>query len=280
MQLRHHALDLSRPRIMAVLNVTPDSFSDGGQFCQRDAAIAHADQLIREGADILDVGGESTRPGAKPVATDEELNRTLPVIEAITARFEVPVSIDTSKPEVMTQAVLAGASLINDVNALRAPGALEAAANAVVEHGVGVCLMHMQGQPRTMQQAPEYSDVIGDIRDFFAQRIQACAGAGIDKQRLILDPGFGFGKTLAHNYELLARFDELLSLGCPLLAGMSRKSMLGTLLNKEVEDRLAGGISAHLAAVARGATIIRVHDVAAHYDALCVFNEINKYRTL
>jgi len=249
---------------MGILNVTPDSFSDGGEFLRADAAVAKALQMVEDGAAIIDVGGESTRPGASPVSVEDELDRVIPVIEALTARIDVPVSIDTSKPEVMLAAVKAGAGLINDVKALRTDGALQQAAQL----GVPVCLMHMQGQPPTMQQAPQYSSVLEEVKAFLAERIQACVDHGIPKQHILIDPGFGFGKTLEHNYELLGHLRELQQLGCPLLVGLSRKSMLGALTGRKPEQRVAASVAAAVLAVERGANVIRVHDVAETADAL------------
>ncbi|MBY6106968.1 dihydropteroate synthase [Ferrimonas balearica] len=263
------SLDLSQPRIMGIVNVTPDSFSDGGRHHQRDAAVAHALMLVEQGATILDIGGESTRPGAADVALADELSRTIPVIEALRSRIgdEVLISIDTSKAEVMRQAVAAGADLINDVRALREPGALEAAA----ETDALVCLMHMQGQPRTMQQEPHYEDLFGEVTDFLAERVAACEQAGIGRERLILDPGFGFGKTLQHNYRLLANLAPLQALGLPLLIGLSRKRMIGDLLNRPMDQRAVGSVTASLLAVQQGAELVRVHDVAEMRDALMVW---------
>lgn len=260
-------LVLDRPRIMAIVNVTPDSFSDGGEHFDADVAIAHGLRLADEGADILDVGGESTRPGADGVTVDEELRRVLPVIEALAARSSLPISIDTSKPEVMRAAVAAGAGLINDVRALRADGALDAAAALRVP----VCLAHMQGEPRGMQDAPHYDDVIADVHRFLADRIFACEMAGIERKRLLVDPGFGFGKTIEHNLALLAGLARLADLDVPLLAGLSRKRMIGTLTGREAPaERLHGSVAAAVLAVERGAGIVRVHDVAATRDALAV----------
>ncbi len=258
-------LDLSRPRVMGILNVTPDSFSDGGDFITPDVAIERARLMVKEGADIIDIGGESTRPGARPVPEQEELERVIPVIRAIASELSVPVSIDTSKAGVMREAVAAGAGMINDVMALRAPGALEAARDAKVP----VCLMHMQGEPRTMQQDPEYGDVVEDLLQFFRARIQACSEAGIPRGRLLLDPGFGFGKRLEHNVALLARLERFGELGPPLLVGLSRKSMIGAILgDAPVDERLHGSVAAALLAVERGAAIVRVHDVKPTVDAL------------
>jgi dihydropteroate synthase len=257
-------LDLGRAAIMGILNVTPDSFSDGGQFLERARALAHAECMVEEGADIIDVGGESTRPGAQAVAVEEELDRVVPVIEALRARVAVPISVDTSKPEVMRVAVAAGAGLINDVYALRRPGALAAAAAL----GVPVCLMHMQGEPRGMQDDPRYGDVVEEVGDFLAARIDACVAAGIPRARLLADPGFGFGKTTAHNLELLRRLGELAALGVPLLAGLSRKSVIGKVLGLAAGERLYASLALALIAVQNGARIVRVHDVRATREVL------------
>jgi dihydropteroate synthase len=264
------ALDLSRTAIMGILNVTPDSFSDGGIFLARDAAVAHALAMVEEGADIIDVGGESTRPGAQAVSVQEELDRVIPVIEAITRAVPLPVSIDTSKPEVMRAAVAAGAGLINDVRALRATGALQTAAALAVP----VCLMHMQGEPRSMQHNPVYIDVAGEVRDFLQERIEACVAAGIPRQRIVIDPGFGFGKTVEHNLELLRRLDELRALGAPILAGLSRKSMIGALFGLPVAQRLHASVALALVAVQNGATMLRVHDVRATREAIRMFEAV------
>jgi len=259
-------LALDRPRIMGVVNVTPDSFSDGGALDSVEAAVDHALRLVAEGADLLDVGGESTRPGAAAVDEAEELRRVLPVVEALAGRAGVPVSIDTSKPAVMRAALAAGAAMVNDVLALRADGALE----AVAEAGAAAVLMHMQGEPRSMQQAPHYDDVVGEVHRFLADRMLACQFAGIDRSRLVVDPGFGFGKTLQHNLELLRGLDRLAP-GMPLLAGLSRKSMIGAITGREVGGRVFGSVAAALIAAQQGAVILRVHDVAATRDALAVW---------
>jgi dihydropteroate synthase len=264
------SLDLSRPRVMGILNVTPDSFSDGGRFATLEAALAQAERMVREGADIIDVGGESTRPGARGISVQEELDRVLPVIEAVADRLATPVSIDTSKPQVMAEAAAAGAGLINDVNALRAPGALETAARS----GLSVCLMHMQGQPRTMQQAPQYDDVVADILRYLQDRLAACADAGITRSRLLVDPGFGFGKTLQHNLTLLHELRRFDALGVPVLVGLSRKSMLGTITGRAVEDRLPASLAAAVMAAERGARVLRVHDVGATVDALKLWQAV------
>src|SRR5512135_3204835 len=268
-----HRLSLARPRIMGIVNVTPDSFSDGGRLGGAQAAIAHALKLQEEGADILDVGGESTRPGAAPVPVDEEIRRVLPVIDAL-ARRGCVVSVDTRKPGVMLAALDAGAAMVNDVMALRAPGALEAVASS----GAAVCLMHMQGEPLTMQQAPRYADVVEDVKQFLQDRVTACEAAGISRERLVVDPGFGFGKTLQHNLALLKHLGHLAELGLPVLAGLSRKSMLGALTGRAVDEREFAGVAAHLAAVARGARLLRVHDVAAMRDALAIWNAVEELR--
>ena len=260
---------LDRPLIMGVVNVTPDSFSDGGRLQDSQQTIEYALALAEQGADILDVGGESTRPGAAPVSEEEERRRVLPVIEALAARG-FAVSVDTRKPQVMREAIEAGAAMVNDVMALREPGALD----AVAASDVGVCLMHMQGEPQTMQAAPHYDDVVNEVRGFLSGRIAACEAAGIARSRLVIDPGFGFGKSLTHNLVLLKNLERLAELGVPVLAGMSRKSMLGALTGRGVDQREYAGIAAHLAAVARGARIVRVHDVAAMKDALAVWTAI------
>lgn len=258
-------LDLKTPRIMGVLNRTPDSFSDGGRFTGLDQALSQVEKMAKEGADIVDVGGESTRPGAADVSLQEELDRVLPLIEGIRARFPVPISIDTSKPEVMGAAVAAGAAMINDVYALRRPGALQAAAAT----GTALCLMHMQGEPRTMQKEPHYGDVTEEVKDFLADRAEAALAAGVPKQRILLDPGFGFGKNLEHNLTLLRRLPELAALGYPLLVGLSRKAMIGTLLGgKPADERMQGSVAAAVIAVQNGASIVRVHDVAPTVEAL------------
>lgn len=267
LQCGTHTLDLSRPAVMGVLNVTPDSFSDGGEFLDADRAVAHARKMAEAGAALIDVGGESTRPGAEPVPRDEELRRVLPVLEALTGRVDVPLSIDTSKPAVMERAVAAGAGFINDVQALQEAGALEAAASL----DVPVCLMHMQGEPRTMQKHPRYDDVVGDIHRFFERRIEACLAAGVREDNIVLDPGFGFGKTLDHNLELLRRLNEFLDLGRPLLIGISRKSMLGRLLDDAPpQERVPASLAAAVIACWQGAGIVRAHDVLETVQALRV----------
>lgn len=266
MRLARSVLDLTHPIVMGVLNVTPDSFSDGGRYVAVDAAIAQALKMVEEGALLLDIGGESTRPGAAPVSVQVELERVIPVIEALVRRTPVALSIDTRKPEVMEAAVAAGASMINDVGALRAPGAIAAAARS----GAAVCLMHMQGEPGSMQVEPRYVDVVAEVHQFLAERVAACKAAGIGTDRLVLDPGIGFGKRLDHNMALLARLKALKVGEFPLLVGVSRKSMFGMLLGRGVDDRVAGGVAVATAAVLAGASIIRTHDVAATVDAVKV----------
>lgn len=264
-------LKLDRTRVMGIVNVTPDSFSDGGAHDTSAAAIAHGLKLVEEGADVLDIGGESTRPGADEVSIDEELRRVIPVIEALAAQVNVPISIDTSKPEVMRAAVAAGAGMINDVYALRREGALDEAASL----GVPVVLMHMLGEPRTMQQSPDYDDVVGEVHRFLAERIFSCEIAGIDKKKIIVDPGFGFGKNREHNLQLLARLQRFTELGVPVLAGLSRKKTIGELTGRDIPaERLHGSVAAHLIAAQHGARIVRVHDVAATVDALKVWQAV------
>jgi dihydropteroate synthase len=260
------------PLIMGVLNITPDSFSDGGKNLSLKTAITSAKQMINQGADIIDIGGESTRPNAQLVSLTDEINRVIPVIKALSAEVKTPISIDTSKPQLMQLAVAAGASLINDVNALQAEGAL----SMVADLDADICLMHMQNSPKTMQNSPKYKNVIDDIKHFFERRIQACERAGISSDRLILDPGFGFGKTLKHNVEILRRFDEFKTFNLRLLAGLSRKSMIGELLNnREVGHRVAGSLAGAIIAVQKGADIVRVHDVLATRDALSILQATN-----
>ena len=265
---------LDRPRIVGIVNVTPDSFSDGGQFEHVDAAVAHGLQLVAEGADALDIGGESTRPAAGDVGVDEELRRVIPVIARLAELTSVPIWIDTSKPEVMRAAVAAGAGLINDVLALRREGALDAAA----ELGVPVCLMHMQGEPRGMQVDPNYNDVVAEVHRFLAERMFACEMSGISKQRLLIDPGFGFGKTLQHNLRLLAELGRFTDLGVPVLAGLSRKALIGTLTGRAINDRAMGSAAAAMIAAQNGALLLRVHDVAATRDALAVWGGVRGLR--
>ena len=260
------SLSLERPHVMGILNVTPDSFSDGGRFKRIDLALSHASEMVADGATLIDIGGESTRPGAPDVSEQEELDRVIPVVERMARELDVMISLDTSKAAVMAAGCAAGGHLINDVRALLEPGALHVAAEA----GVPVCLMHMQGQPRTMQAEPHYDDLLGEVRAFFDERIAACLAAGIPREQLLLDPGYGFGKTLAHNYQLLAEQHKLLDYCLPLLVGMSRKSMIGNLLARPVDERLAGSLACALIGLQQGARIIRVHDVRATMDALRV----------
>lgn len=257
-------LDLSTPQVMGILNVTPDSFSDGGRFVLRDAALQQARAMAEQGASIIDIGGESTRPGALPVSEQEELDRVIPVIEALRSELDLVLSVDTSSPRVMSEAAAAGAGLINDVRALRRPGALETAKNS----GLPVCLMHMQGDPSGMQNAPRYTDLIQDVVAFLRQRVDACVAAGIPRSQLLVDPGFGFGKTLHHNLLLLQQLDSLHTLAAPVLVGMSRKSMVGMVLDQPVEQRLFGSLALAVMAVQKGARIIRVHDVGPTVDAI------------
>jgi dihydropteroate synthase len=274
MKFKSTEIDLSTPQIMGVLNFTPDSFSDGGSFDQLDKALKHAQSMLAQGATFIDVGGESTRPGAADVLEQQELDRVIPLIEAISQRFDTVISIDTSKAAVMTAAVNAGASFINDIRALREPGAMQAATQA----NVPVCLMHMQGQPRSMQKAPDYINVVDEVCEFLQYRIDKCLQAGIDKSQIVIDPGFGFGKNIEHNYIMLANLEQFHCLGVPVLAGMSRKSMLGQLLDRDVNERLAGSIAVATVAAQKGAQIIRVHDVKETIDAAKVVSKINAYR--
>jgi len=269
-KLRSTELDLSSPQIMAVLNATPDSFSDGGQLYNAERqldlslALAQVENYLQEGANIIDIGGESTRPGAEPVSIAEELERVVPVVEAVSKRFDVAISVDTSTPEVMTESAKAGASLINDVRALGRPGALEAAAGT----GLPVCLMHMSGEPGSMQNDPKYDDVVQEVCDFLRARVDQCVEMGIDTGSILIDPGFGFGKTLAHNLTLFRHLDQLVALGFPLMVGVSRKSMIGAILDKPVDQRIIGSVAMAMLAAQRGARILRVHDVSATADVL------------
>lgn len=257
-------LDLSFPHVMGILNVTPDSFSDGGKYNSLNQAIFHANQMVNAGATLIDVGGESTRPGASEVSTEEELQRVIPVVEAITQRFEVWVSVDTSKAEVIKASANAGAHLINDIRALQEPGALQAA----VASQLPVCLMHMQGSPANMQNTPDYIDIFREIDHFFTQRIMQCQQAGIGREKLLLDPGFGFGKSIQHNYQLLSRLEHFTQLNLPLMVGMSRKSMIGQLLNLGLHQRVSGSLACAVIAAIKGARIIRVHDVKETVEAM------------
>ncbi|GAA4332625.1 dihydropteroate synthase [Pigmentiphaga soli] len=269
LQCGRYTLDLSIPRVMGVVNVTPDSFSDGGRHATLEAAVAHARRLVEEGADLLDIGGESTRPGAAPVSEAEELERVLPLVEAL-RDAGVPLSVDTAKPAVMRAVLDAGADMINDIRAFDTPEALAAVAGGQC----GVCAMHMRGEPRTMQQAPRYDDVVAEVRDFLAARAGALRDAGVAARRICLDPGFGFGKTAEHNFRLLHELPALAAAGYPLLIGVSRKSMIGAATGKPVGERTAGSVAAALAAIARGAAIVRVHDVAATVDAIKVWRAV------
>lgn len=260
-----------RPLLMGIVNITPDSFSDGNQYLQTETAIAHAKQLIADGADILDLGAESTRPGALPVALDEELRRLLPVIEAL-HELNVPLSIDTFKPEVMRAVLRAGADMINDIAGFQNPASIA----AVADSDCGLCVMHMQGEPRTMQASPHYHDVKAEVRHFLQQRVQALLAAGVQPERIMLDPGLGFGKTAAHNYTLLRDLEQIQLDSYPWLIGLSRKSMIGHVVNKEPQQRVAGSIAGMLAAVARGAAVVRVHDVAESADALKVWQAVEQ----
>ena len=257
-------LDLTHTHVMGILNITPDSFSDGGQYNRMDAALLRVEQMLAAGATLIDVGGESTRPGAALVSVQEEVDRVVPMVEAIKARFDTVVSIDTSTPEVMRGSAAVGGGLINDIRALLRPGAMQAAADS----GLAVCLMHMQGDPQTMQQAPAYDSVLADVNSFLELRVQACLDAGIERNRLVLDPGFGFGKSLQHNLELFAGMPQVRPLDLPLLVGVSRKSMIGQALDRPVDQRLSGGLALATLAVAKGARIIRVHDVPETVDAV------------
>ncbi|MEO8741105.1 MAG: dihydropteroate synthase [Casimicrobiaceae bacterium] len=271
-----HRLALDRPRVMGVINVTPDSFYDGGRFAEPAAALARARALLADGADIIDIGGESTRPSATPTPDAEELARVIPLIERLREGCDergVPISVDTRKPAVMRAAIGAGASMINDISALRAAGAVEAVAGSGVQ--VAVCLMHMRGDPQTMQQAAVYSDVVAEVTSFLNARVAACVTAGIARERIVVDPGFGFGKTVEHNLTLLRRLEAIVALGYPILVGLSRKSTIGALTGRDVGARMAGSVAAALAAVARGATIVRTHDVRETVDALKVWQAIN-----
>ncbi|MBK5073638.1 dihydropteroate synthase [Budviciaceae bacterium CWB-B4] len=264
LESRGLTLDLNYPQVMGILNVTPDSFSDGGRYRQIENALRHANEMIQAGATIIDIGGESTRPGADEVPTDEELERVIPVVEAIAKNFEVWVSVDTYKPEVMRESHRVGVHLINDIRALQEPGALEVA----IESGLPVCLMHMQGMPRTMQHEPQYTDVVSEVDDFFTEHITRCVNAGMDRKKILLDPGFGFGKNLRHNYQLLAHLSDFHHFGLPLLVGMSRKSMVGQLLNVPPDQRVIGSIACATIAAMQGAQIIRVHDVKETAEAM------------
>jgi dihydropteroate synthase len=266
----HFQFDLSRPLVMGIVNATPDSFSDGGLHLQHDAALIHAQKMIADGADMIDIGGESTRPGASPVSIQEELDRVMPIIEGLRGS-PVPISIDTSKPEVMQAAIFAGAQMVNDINALQDAAAMKVAA----ANDVAVCLMHKQGNPQTMQQQPHYQNVVAEVSGFLRDRIAAAQAAGIQRERIVIDPGFGFGKSLAHNLVLLRELNKLTVHGVPVLAGLSRKSMLGALTGQDVTQRLSASVAAALIAVQRGAKIVRVHDVRATVDAFRILSAVN-----
>jgi len=265
-------LDLTHPQVMGILNVTPDSFSDGGQFLAQDSALAQAKQMMTDGAGIIDVGGESTRPGAAVVSVEEEISRVVPVIEAIHSEIDIPISIDTSKPDVMQAAVNAGASLINDVRALQVEGALQVAASL----DVPICLMHTQGTPQTMQDNPKYNDVVTEVVDFLLHRVSVCEQVGISRNKLILDPGFGFGKRATHNLQLMKHLGKLIEQNLPVLVGVSRKSMIGKLLNVSVEERLAASLSLAALSVWQGAKIIRSHDVRETVQAIMMCDHVMK----
>ncbi len=265
-----YQLDLAHPHVMGIVNVTPDSFSDGGRYASTEKAVAHAVQLVADGAHILDIGGESTRPNAIPVGLEEELERVIPVIERLAREVDVPLSIDTYKPQVMSAAVKAGAAIINDIRGLQEPGAVEAAA----EGDAGVCIMHMQGTPQTMQQNPVYEDVVQEVATFLSERLQACMDAGIKAERIVLDPGFGFGKRTVHNLALLNGLPDILALGRPLLVGLSRKSVLGQIVGSDVDQRLNASLAASVISVMKGGRIVRVHDVKATVDALKVVDAV------
>ena len=280
-QFKFGSKSLSRDvaQVMGILNVTPDSFSDGGQLYQHDrldlsALLFKAEAMVEAGASLLDVGGESTRPGAASVSEQQELDRVIPAIEALARKLDVVVSVDTSSPAVMVEAAKAGAGLINDVRALSREGALVAA----VATGLPVCLMHMQGQPETMQQTPDYQDVVAEVADFLRQRIRCCVAAGLAADRLLIDPGFGFGKTLPHNLQLLDRLQQLQQLNAPMLVGVSRKSMIGAVLNRPVDERLYGSLAAAVLALTQGAWIVRVHDVAATQDVVAIYQAVRGSR--
>lgn len=275
MLFRDREIIFDSPKIMGILNVTPDSFSDGGMFTNLNKALDKAHSMVRQGATFIDVGGESTRPGAKEISVDEELTRVVPIIEAINSSLDVVISVDTSKPEVMQASALAGASLINDVRALHLPNALRMAAKLAKEHNIPACIMHMQGSPLSMQNAPSYSSVVAEVIAFFKKQIDRLITAGFQYSQILLDPGFGFGKTLDHNYQLLKHLAQFTQFDMPVVAGMSRKSMIGNLINKDVDNRLFGDIAAVTIAGMSGANIVRVHDVAQTLDAIKIVNKIN-----
>lgn len=277
MNFRNREVVFDTPKVMGVLNITPDSFSDGGKFSDLELAIRQAESMVKAGATFIDVGGESTRPGAVAISLNEELDRVMPVIEKISNDLDVVVSVDTSKAQVMTQAVQSGAGMINDVRALRNEGALSAAINAANDFNVPSCLMHMQGEPQSMQDKPQYHGVVREVIDFFEQRIEDCEKAGLERRYILIDPGFGFGKTLDHNYQLLKHLQQFNSFRVPVLVGMSRKSMIGNLLKREINQRLAGNIATATIAATAGVEIIRVHDVVETMDAIKI---VNKLRTI
>ncbi|MDG6894658.1 dihydropteroate synthase [Volucribacter amazonae] len=274
LQAREKTLDLATPKIMGILNFTPDSFSDSGQFFQLDKALYHAEKMLNAGASIIDIGGESTRPMAEEVSLEQELERVIPLVEAIHQRFDCWISVDSSKAEVIRQASEVGMDMINDIRALSEPNALHTAAQL----NLPVCIMHMQGQPRTMQTAPQYNDVVKEVRSFLQQKIEQCCQAGIAPQHILIDPGFGFGKSVQHNYQLLAHLTEFSALGFPVLAGLSRKSMLGAILDKPVEQRIIASVAGALIAAQNGAKILRVHDVAETADALKIWQATQDYQ--
>ena len=274
MNFRNRQVIFDTPKVMGILNVTPDSFSDGGKFSELELAIRQAESMVKAGATFIDVGGESTRPGAVPVSLDEELDRVIPVIEKISNELDVVVSVDTSKAQVMTQAVQSGAGMINDVRALRNVGALSAAITAANDFNVPSCLMHMQGEPQSMQDKPRYYGVVEEVIDFFEQRIEECEKTGLERRHILIDPGFGFGKTLDHNYQLLKHLHKFNRFNMPVLVGMSRKSMIGNLLKRDINQRLAGNIATATIAATAGVEIIRVHDVVETMDAIKIVNKL------
>lgn len=275
MMFKGRDVHFDQPKVMGILNVTPDSFSDGGQFNNSQNALRHAQTMVEQGASFIDIGGESTRPGAKHVSVQQELDRVIPTIELINNELDTIISIDTSKPEVMLAAVNAGASMINDVRALTMPGALDIAAKLAKEQGVPCCIMHMQGQPENMQNKPIYENVVDELLAFFGEQIKRLTDKGFTEQQIVLDPGFGFGKTIEHNYQILKHLNHFTQCKLPILAGISRKSMIGNVLNKDVNERLAGDIAAHTIAAMHGANIIRVHDVQQASDAMKIVNMVN-----
>ncbi|MBT1452027.1 dihydropteroate synthase [Glaciecola sp. XM2] len=276
MTFRNKKVVFDAPKVMGILNVTPDSFSDGGKFDNIDSAISQCAFMCEQGATFIDVGGESTRPGATPVGEDEELSRVIPVIDAISKRFDVIISVDTSKATVMSEAAAHGAGLINDVRALSQPGALETAAELAAKHNIPSCIMHMQGTPLTMQNGPQYDSVVDEVVEFFRQQLERLTHAGFHYKQIMLDPGFGFGKTLDHNYQMLKHFIRFTEFDLPVMAGMSRKSMIGDLLNKKVDDRIAGDVCVNTLASMSGASVLRVHDVKEAMDVVKIIEKINQ----